>query len=283
MTQTKEKNATLRGALYLVATPIGNLDDITLRALKVLRECDFVAAEDTRVTSKLLSHFEISKPIVIYQKFNVREAGNEIVSRLREGLTCALVTDAGTPGISDPGQEVAALCVSEDIPVVSIPGPCACIAALTSSGFPTDGFVFLGFPGVKRSELEKNLSPLACERRTAVLYEAPHRLKKTLEAMRDILGGDRKIALCRELTKLNEEIIRTDVSGALEKYSSSEPRGEYVIVVRGAGQSERFWENMSVREHYDFYLKTGFERMDALKQVARDRGVSKNEIYKAML
>ncbi|MBO4770719.1 MAG: 16S rRNA (cytidine(1402)-2'-O)-methyltransferase [Clostridia bacterium] len=273
----------MKGALYLVATPIGNLGDITLRALKVLRECDFIAAEDTRVTSKLLSHFEISKPVIICQKFNVREAGKEIVSRLRDGLTCALVTDAGTPGISDPGQEVAALCVSEGLPVISVPGACACIVALTSSGFPAGGFVFCGFPGVKKAELEKSLSPLAGETRTAVLYEAPHRLKKTLEAMRDILGGDRKIALCRELTKLNEEIIRTDVSGALEKYTSEEPRGEYVIVVHGAEQSGRFWGNMSVREHYDFYLKNGLERMDALKQVARDRGVSKNEIYKALL
>lgn len=279
-----EKNITEKGALYLVATPIGNLDDITFRALKVLRECDFVAAEDTRVTAKLLSHFEISKPIIIYQRHNVRNAGTEIVSKLMSGETCALVTDAGTPGISDPGQEVASVCVNAGIRVISLPGACACIAALTSSGLPTDGFVFVGFPGIKKSELDVSLLPLKNEKRTAVLYEAPHRLKKTLASIAERLGSERKIVLCRELTKINEEIIRTTVGEALKLYSQSEPRGEYVIVLGGCENEECFWDKMTVREHFTYYVeKTGMERMDAIKAVARDRHISKNEIYKELI
>ncbi len=285
MISSAEKNKTEKGTLYLVATPIGNLDDITLRALKVLRECDFIAAEDTRVTAKLLSHFEISKPVVIYQKYNVTKAGGEIADRLGQGETCALVTDAGTPGISDPGQEVARLCIEKNIPVRAVPGACAAICALISSGMPTDGFVFAGFPGSRPADIEKSLEPLINERRTSILYEAPHRLKKTLGIMCRLFGGDRKVALCRELTKLNEEVIRGTLSEVCLRYSAEEPRGEFVIILEGAEDTgDTFWEHMSVEEHVGYYAeRLGLDRMSAVKAVARDRGVPKNEIYKELV
>ncbi len=280
-----EKNKPEKGVLYLVATPIGNLDDITLRALKVLRECDFIAAEDTRVTAKLLSHFDISKPIVIYQKHNVRSSGEEIVSRLKNGETCALVTDAGTPGISDPGSEVARLSIDCGVTVRPIPGACAAVTALICSGMPTDGFVFTGFPGSSAREIEESAGRLLSETRTAVLYEAPHRLRKTLEIFKTVLGGEREISICRELTKLNEEVIRTTLEGACAIYSEEEPRGEFVLVIRGAnGNGDAFWSEMSLPEHLNYYTeKLGMTKMEAVKAVARDRGVSKNEIYREFI
>lgn len=283
-TFSTEKNKIEKGALYLVATPIGNLDDITLRALKILRECDFVAAEDSRVSAKLLSHYDIQKPIVVYQKFNTASSGEKIAVRLKNGESCALVTDAGTPGISDPGQEVASLCVSLGIKVYAVPGACACVTALVSSGFDTSRFVFVGFPGAKQNEMEKSFETVRNDERTSVFYEAPHRLKKTLEVMEKVLGSDRKIALCRELTKLNEEIIRLSIGEANEKYEKEEPRGEYVVVVDGCReQSGLFFENMTVAEHVNYYIGLGLDKMSAIKAVAKDRRVPKNDIYKEFI
>ncbi|MBQ0101301.1 MAG: 16S rRNA (cytidine(1402)-2'-O)-methyltransferase [Firmicutes bacterium] len=282
---TEERNKTEKGALYLVATPIGNLDDITYRAVKVLSECDFVAAEDTRVTAKLLSHLEISKPVVIYQKFNLKEAGGKIAERLKNGETCALVTDAGTPGISDPGQDIAKLCILSGIKVIPVPGACALINALIGSGMNTDRFLFEGFIGSKKSEAKKRLEAISAETATVILYEAPHRLVQTLEAINEVFGGDRELVLCRELTKLNEEFIRTTAAEALALYSENEPRGEYVIVIEGASsEGDEFWTNLSIEQHVSYYVeKMNLSKMDAIKQTAKDRRVPKKEIYRSIL
>ena len=271
-----------KGALYVVATPIGNLSDITDRAKKVLSEVDFIAAEDTRVSGLLLSRFDIKKSIINYFEHNKKTAGEKVVSELLSGKSCALVTDAGTPAISDPGTELCAMAHERGIKVIPVPGACAAISALCACGFDSRRFIFEGFLP-QDGEKEKVLGSLCKEERTVIFYEAPHRLKKTLSDFYNALG-DRKICLCRELTKINEEFIITTLSQALALYEEKEPRGEYVLVLSGAENSEEcFWEKLSVREHVEFYIDKGLSKMDAMKACAKDRGVPKNSIYKEML
>ena len=281
----EEKNKVEPKTLYLVATPIGNLDDITLRALKVLRECDFIAAEDTRVTAKLLSAYEIKKPLMTYEEHTKRSAGEIILRRLQGGESCALVTDAGTPAISDPGEDLVRLCAENGVKVVSIPGACAAVNALALSALSTKRFAFEGFISGKDSEKKERLSSLAGDDRTLIFYEAPHRLTETLALMKDAFGGERKISLCRELTKKNEEIIRTTLSGAIKLYESEAPRGEYVLVLDGRTESkDDFWRELSIPEHVNYYVeKMNLDKMSAIKAVAKDRGVPKNAVYKEML
>ena len=280
---TQEKNRIIGGTLYLVATPIGNLADLSQRALKVLREVDFIAAEDTRNTLKLMTHFEIQKPLVSYHEHNKRERGEQIARRLKSGESCALVTDAGTPAISDPGEDLVALCAAYQIPVTSVPGCCAAVTALTLSALPTRRFVFEGFLESDKKARRMQLKELTTERRTFILYEAPHRLVDTLEELLAALG-DRRIALCRELTKLNETVERMTLSGAVAHYKETAPRGEYVLVIEGASEivSENFWDSMSIPDHVEHYMEQGMSRMDAIKQTARDRGVGKSVVYNAI-
>ena len=279
----EDKNAIVGGTLYLVATPIGNLSDISERALKVLGGVDFVAAEDTRNTGKLLAYFGISKPMVSYFEHNKRERGEVIVERLLNGESCALVTDAGTPAISDPGEDLVRLCAEKGVIVTSIPGCCACVNALALSALATGRFCFEGFLSTNKNERSTRLNELKNDTRTHIFYEAPHKLTKTLDDIIEVFG-DRKIALCRELTKLNEEVIRTTLSGAIEYYKENAPRGEYVLVIEGADASaiknEAFWANMSLSEHVDYYVAQGMKKMDAIKTVAKDRDMPKNEVYK---
>lgn len=279
---SNEKNRIEGGTLYLVATPIGNLSDLSDRAYKVLSEVDFIAAEDTRNTGKLLSAIGISKSMTSYYEHNKKSSGEHILKRLLAGESCALVTDAGTPAISDPGEDIVRDCIAAGIRVTSIPGAAAVIVALTLSGMNTRRFAFEGFLPVKGRERKEMLSELAFEKRTLVLYEAPHKLKNTLDDLCEYFGADRRIALCRELTKLNEEVMRCTLSEAVEYYSENDPRGEYVLVLEGASAevNTAFWQDMTVDAHIEYYISQGLKKMDAIKQVAKDRGVPKNEIYK---
>lgn len=280
-----EKNKVQRGTLYLVTTPIGNLSDLSERAKKVLSEVDFVAAEDTRNSAKLLALIGVRKPMVSYFEHNKRERGELICDRIAAGESCALVTDAGMPGISDPGEDIVRLCAERGIPVTAVPGPCAAVTALTLSGLFTARFAFEGFLTTNKGERSRRLEELKPDTRTLIFYEAPHKLKSTLA---DLAGafGDRRISLCRELTKLNEEIIRTTLRDAIELYSEREPRGEYVLVVEGCGEAERlsdaFWSDMTLEEHVAYYIGEGKSKMDAIKACAKDRGLAKNEVYKAV-
>ena len=281
----EEKNKVEKSTLYLVATPIGNLADLSERAIKVLSEVDFVAAEDTRNSMRLLTHLGISKPMVSYFEHNKKERGSQIADRIEAGESCALITDAGTPAISDPGEDLVALCAKRGIRVSSIPGACAAIVALTLSGLPTGRFSFEGFLSANKSERRVSLKKLEREERTMIFHEAPHKLKATLSDMRTAFGGERRIALCRELTKLNEEAFRTTLDGAVEYYEQNDPRGEYVLVVEGAPEratGDDFSE-MSVEEHVQSYIDSGMSKMDAIKAVAKDRGVPKNVIYKEFI
>ena len=280
--QSNEKNRIKGGTLYLVATPIGNLSDLSDRAYKVLSEVDFIAAEDTRNTGKLLSAMGISKSMVSYYEHNKKSSGEHILKRLSEGQSCALVTDAGTPAISDPGEDIVRDCIDAGIRVTSVPGAAAVIVALTLSGMNTRRFAFEGFLPVKGKERKAMLSELSFEKRTLVLYEAPHKLKNTLDDLLEYFGAQRRIALCRELTKLNEEVMRCTLSEAVEYYSKNDPRGEYVLVIEGtkADTVQAFWQDMTVDAHIEYYISQGMKKMDAIKQVAKDRGVPKNEIYK---
>jgi len=282
MIDSKEKNKVEGGMLYLVATPIGNLSDISERALKVLSEVDFIAAEDTRNSLRLLTHFGIKKSLVSYHEHNKRERGEEICNRLSEGESCALITDAGTPAISDPGEDLVRLCAEKNIPVSSLPGCCAAITALTLSALPTGRFTFEGFLSAVKKERAKQLEELTSERRTMIFHEAPHKLRATLADMAGVFGEDRKISLCRELTKLNEDVMRTTLGEAVTYYEAHEPRGEYVLVVEGGSskKSDFTWEDMSINEHVEYYINMGEERMDAIKKTAKDRGLSKNAVYK---
>lgn len=279
----EDKNAIIGGTLYLVATPIGNLSDISERALKVLGGVDFVAAEDTRNTGKLLAYFGISKPMVSYFEHNKRERGEVIVERLLNGESCALVTDAGTPAISDPGEDLVRLCAEKCVIVTSIPGCCACVNALALSALATGRFCFEGFLSTNKNERNTRLNELKNDTRTHIFYEAPHKLTKTLDDIIEVFG-DRKIALCRELTKLNEEVIRTTLSGAIKYYQENVPRGEYVLVIEGADEgavkNDAFWASMSISEHVEHYISQGMKKMDAIKAVAKDRDLPKNEVYK---
>ncbi len=282
--QKEDKNQIVGGVLYLVATPIGNLSDISERALKVLSEVDVVAAEDTRNTGKLLAYFGISKPMISYFEHNKRERGLVILEKLKEGLSCALVTDAGTPAISDPGEDLVRLCDENDVVVTSIPGCCAVINALALSALPTGRFCFEGFLSTNKNERLERLNEIKNDTRTTIFYEAPHKLCKTLEDLHSILGN-RKISLCRELTKLNEEIMRTTLEGAITYYESNSPRGEYVLVVEGCTEKDEgdaFWSKMSLEEHVNYYVEQGLKKMDAIKACAKDRGLPKNEVYKVI-
>ena len=280
-----EKNQTKKGVLYLVGTPIGNLSDLSERAIKVLSEVDFIAAEDTRNSLRLLTHLGIRKTMISYFEHNKQERGEQIVARLKDGESGALITDAGMPAISDPGEDLVRLCAENGVPVSTIPGPCAAITALTLSALPTGRFTFEGFLSANKSERRASLSELENEKRTMIFHEAPHKLKATLSDMKTAFGGDRKIALCRELTKLNEEVLRLTLDEAVEYYSQNDPRGEYVLVVEGASatSNETFWESMSIPEHVEFYINSGMSKNDAIKAAAKDRKVPKNDVYKEVL
>ena len=277
-----EKNITRGGCLYLVATPIGNLSDVSERALKVLSEVDFIAAEDTRNSLRLLTHFGISKPLISYFEHNKRERGDMIVARLAAGESCALVTDAGTPAISDPGEDLVRLCAERGITVFSIPGACAAICALTLSGLNTSRFCFEGFLPTGKAERKQRLEVLKTEERTLIFHEAPHKLRSTLADLAASFGVERQIALCRELTKLNEQVLRTTLGGAVDYYSNEQPRGEYVLVIAGIDVQDKkcFWESMTIEEHLEYYINSGLDRREAIKSGAHDRGVPKNDIYK---
>lgn len=279
-----EKNKVMPSTLYLVATPIGNLADLSKRAIKVLSEVDFIAAEDTRNTRALLSHFDIHRELVSYHEHNKAERGPQLIARLLAGESCALVTDAGMPAISDPGEDLVRLADEAGITVTCIPGGTAAVTALALSALPTGRFVFEGFLPTDKRERRARLDALLREERTAVLYEAPHRLRKTLTELCDALGGERKLSLCRELTKLNEEILRTDLFGAVSYYTEREPRGEYALVLDGAKPPEvnKDWASVSPAEQVAAYEATGLSRMDAIKAAAKERGVAKSILYKML-
>lgn len=287
--ENKEKNKLEKSTLYLVGTPIGNLSDISERAIKVLSEVDFIAAEDTRNSMKLCSVLGIKKELVSYFEHNKRSSGEKIIARLLAGESCALVTDAGMPAISDPGEDIVRLCADAGITVSVVPGPCAAVSALALSALPTARFTFEGFLPAQKSERKKRLDALLREERTMIFYEAPHKLKSTLADMRDAFGAERRISLCRELTKLNEEVIRTTLGDAVLTYSQKEPRGEYVLVLDGidldalSADAENPLLALSPSEHVEHYIENGLSKMDAIKAAARDRKIPKSEMYKLLL
>ena len=272
------------GTLYLCATPIGNLEDMTYRAVRTLKEVDLIAAEDTRNSIKLLNHFEIHTPMTSYHEYNKYEKGRKLVEKLLEGADIALITDAGTPGISDPGEELAAMCHEAGIRVTAVPGAAACITALTISGLPTRRFAFEAFLPSDKKEREYVLESLEKESRTIVLYEAPNRLVKTLKLLYERLG-DRRISVCRELTKRHETVYQSVLSEAAAYYEQNAPKGECVLVIEGLNrqelvrQEQERWADMSIEEHMEHYLSRGMDRKEAMKQTAKDRGVPKREIY----
>lgn len=274
----------MAGMLYLCATPIGNLQDMTPRVIETLKQVDVIAAEDTRNSIKLLSAFDIHTPMTSYHEYNKVEKAAQLIGQMQTGKNVALITDAGTPAISDPGEVLVRMCQEAGITVTSLPGPAACITALTLSGLSTRRFCFEGFLPADKKERKEVLEELSQESRTMILYEAPHHLVKTLTELEDALG-DRKITLCRELTKKFETILPTTLSEALRKYETEEPRGEYVLVLAGKSRAEKkkeaiaAWEDMSIEEHMAFYEKTGMDSKAAMKQVAKDRDVGKREIY----
>lgn len=278
----------MSGTLYLCATPIGNLQDMTERVLLTLKEVDLIAAEDTRNSIRLLNHFEIRTPMTSYHEYNKVEKAHYLVDQLLTGKNIALITDAGTPAISDPGEVLVAECQKAGVPVTSLPGCCACITALTLSGLPTRRFCFEGFLPTDKKEKAFVLEELARETRTMILYEAPHHLKRTLSELLETLG-ERRITLCRELTKKFETIMPITLEGAADYYEENEPKGEYVLVIEGKSRKEieeeqqKSWESMSIEEHMAFYEKQGIDRKSAMKKVAADRGVGKREIYQALL
>ncbi|MBQ8523534.1 MAG: 16S rRNA (cytidine(1402)-2'-O)-methyltransferase [Clostridia bacterium] len=278
-TEIREKNEIIGGMLYLVATPVGNLADLSERAVKVLSEVDFIAAEDTRNTGLLLLRLGIQKSMVSYFEHNKRERGEMIVKRLQNGESCALVTDAGTPAISDPGEDLVKLCAERDIPVTSVPGACAAILALTLSALSTGRFVFEGFVSTSKAERRERFSLLSKEDRTVIIYEAPHKLRTTLDDLYEYFG-DRKITLCRELTKLNEEVIRTTIGSAVEKYKACDPRGEYVLVIEGVTKTDTADYPEDITEHVNKLIGEGLDRMSAMKRAAKERGISKSDVYK---
>lgn len=268
------------GTLYLVPTPIGNLGDISRRMADTLEAVDFIAAEDTRVTLKLLNHLGLKKPLVSYYRHNTEAAGEAVLGRLLAGEDCALVTDAGTPAISDPGEELVALCAERGVAVVSIPGPCALITALAASGLPTGRFTFEGFLPMNKKNRSARLNSLLGEERTMIFYEAPHKLAATLADLAAAFGGERRLALCRELTKLHEEVRRTTLGEAAEFYRDNEPRGEFVLVVEGAPPAEE--EEMTLEqglERVKELRERGLSLKDAARQAAKETGLPKNELY----
>lgn len=278
----------MQGKLYLCATPIGNLEDITFRVLRTLKEVDLIAAEDTRHSIKLLNHFEIKTPMTSYHEFNKVEKARYLVDKMKEGVNIALITDAGTPGISDPGEELVKQCYEAGIEVTSLPGPVACITALTMSGMATRRFAFEAFLPTDKKEKQMILEELKQETRTMMLYEAPHRLVRTLAELLEVLG-DRRISICRELTKKHETVFRTTLTEALARYETEEPRGECVIVLEGKTheeikkEKEQAWEEMSIEAHMEVYLGQGMDKKEAMKQVAKDRGISKRDVYQYLM
>ena len=274
----------MAGTLYVVSTPIGNLGDFSPRAQEVLSQVDFIAAEDTRVGAKLLNKFGIKKPQISYFEHNRKAKGQLIAQRILAGEDCALITDAGTPAISDPGCDLVDICLGEGIQVVAVPGPCALIAALSIAGMDCGRFCFEGFLSVNKKSRREHLDSLKSERRTMIFYEAPHRLTKTLDELFAALG-DRKIALCRELTKINEEVIRTTLSGAVEYYKAATPKGEFVLIIEGAPKEEEnsLAKTLTIEEHVAHYISQGMTKNDAIKAAAHDRGVGKSEIYNKIM
>ena len=277
-----------QGMLYLCATPIGNLSDISERVLETLRSVDIIAAEDTRNSIKLLNHFGIKVPLTSYHEHNKYDKANELIDKMRDGKNVALITDAGTPAISDPGEVIADMCHKAGITVTSLPGPCALVTALSMSGMPSGRFVFEGFLPADKKERKRILNDLSDEIRTIILYEAPHHLKSTLSELYDTLG-DRNMALCRELTKKYEQTIRMRIKEAIGYYEDNEPKGEYVLIIEGRSQSlmdeERAnaWRQKDIKEHMAIYEAEGLDRKEAMKKVAADRGMSKRDVYKQLL
>ena len=278
----------MAGTLYLCATPIGNLEDITFRVIRTLKEVDLIAAEDTRNSIKLLNHFEITTPMTSYHEFNKIEKGKHLIKQLLEGVNIALITDAGTPGVSDPGEELVKMAYEAGIMVTSLPGASACITALSMSGLPTRRFAFEAFLPSDKKERQNILNELTNETRTIILYEAPHRLLKTLNLLFEALG-DRKATILRELTKRYETALCTTLKEAIAYYDKNDPKGECVIVIEGKNRNDLIkeeqekWQQMSLEEHMDQYLNQGYSKKDAMKAVADDRGVSKREIYSLLL
>lgn len=278
----------MSGTLYLCATPIGNLEDITYRVLRTLKEVDLIAAEDTRNSIKLLNHFDIHTPMTSYHEFNKIEKAYQLVAKLKEGQNIALITDAGTPGISDPGEDIVRICYEEGVPVTSLPGAAACITALTMSGRPTRRFAFEAFLPREKKERAAVLEELKSETRTMIIYEAPHHLVKTITELYEALG-DRQLTVCRELTKKHEEKLQTTFSSFLAYCETNEPRGEYVLIICGKSRDEitkekqSSWEAMTIEEHMAHYESQGIDHKEAMKLVAKDRGVSKRDIYQALL
>lgn len=279
----------MTGTLYICATPIGNLEDMTLRGLRILKEADLIAAEDTRTSGHLLQHYQITTPVTSYHKFNEQTKGDELIGKLLQGKNIVLITDAGTPAISDPGEILVRKCLEQNIPVTSLPGCSACITALTLSGQSTRRFVFEGFLPQDNKEKKEVLESLKDERRTMIFYEAPHRLVRTLESLQEVLGGDRSITLCRELTKKHEEVVKTTIGEALSHAEEQAPRGEYVLVAAGRSRESveaekaAAWSGMTVAEHVELYEQQGMTRKDAMKACAKDRGISKRDVYKELL
>ena len=268
------------GILYLVPTPIGNLGDISRRQAEILAEVDFIAAEDTRVSLKLLNHLDIRKPLVSYHRHNTETAGPAVLGRILNGESCALVTDAGTPAISDPGEELVALCAAQGVEIFSIPGPCAAITALAASGLPTGRFTFEGFLPVHKKNRRVHLDSLRAEERTMIFYEAPHKLRDTLDDLVKTFGAERRIALCRELTKLHEEILRTDLAGAVAHYDAVEPKGEFVLILEGAAPvaEEEISPELAL-ERMEQLRRQGLSLKQAAKQAAEELSLPKNKLY----
>ena len=282
----------MAGKLFLCATPIGNLEDITYRVVRTLEEADLIAAEDTRHSIKLLNHFQIKTPMTSYHEYNKVDKARYLVNQMLSGVNVALITDAGTPGISDPGEELVRQCYEAGVEVASLPGPAACITALTMSGLSTRRFCFEAFLPAEKSDKKERLrilEELKKETRTIIVYEAPHHLTKTLKDLREVLGGSRRLTVCRELTKKYETAWQTTLDGAISRYEEEEPKGEFVLVIEGKSLDEireeavRSWEEMSVEDHMALYEGQGMDRKEAMKQVAKDRGVSKREIYQMLL
>lgn len=278
----------MSGQLYLVATPIGNLEDMTFRAIRILKEVDLIAAEDTRNSIKLLNHFEIKTPMTSYHEFNKYDKAVWLVEQMQQGKNVACITDAGTPGISDPGEELVKQCYAAGIPVTALPGACACITALTASGRETRRFCFEAFLPADKRERKEVLAELVEETRTMVVYEAPHRLVRTLEELQETLGN-RPITICRELTKKHETFFQTTIDAAIAFYREQEPKGECVLVIQGRSreelkeQEQKQWEEMTIVEHMEVYLSQGMAKKEAMKQVAQDRGMAKRDVYQALL
>lgn len=276
------------GALYLVATPIGNLEDMTLRGIRILKEADLIAAEDTRTSGVLMSHYEIHTPLTSYHEFNKIDKADYLVEQMLQGRTVACITDAGTPGISDPGEELVKKCTEEGIPVYAVPGPAACITAVTSSGLSCRRFSFEAFLPKDKKERERVLDEIKDDTRTIIIYEAPHHLKKTLAELAGVLGDDRRLVLCRELTKKFEDKQQMTFGEAISFYNENEPRGEYVLVIEGKSREEQQAEKqqafseMTLEEHMALYTSKGMSEKDAMKAVARDLGTTKREIYRRL-